>query len=91
MVFNIEVVMGKPAFLGSKKLVEKVLILLHKQTKWRFHLTVFVCVNKFSDEIMGSGPSSDSILRPYLMAGLIHSLIGHILYSSAQYNLIFEL
>ena len=42
MVFNFEVVKGEPAFLGDKKAVQKVLILLHKQTKWRFHLTVFV-------------------------------------------------
>ena len=34
--------MGEPAFLGGKKSVWKVLILYHKQTKWRFHLTVFV-------------------------------------------------
>ena len=35
---------GEPAFLGDEKSVQKVLILLHKQTKWRFHLTVFVHV-----------------------------------------------
>ena len=42
MVLNIEVGMGKPASLGGKKSVWKVLILLHEQTKRRFHLTEFV-------------------------------------------------
>ena len=42
VVLNIEVFMGEPAVLGGKKSVYKVLILLYKQTKWRFHLTVFV-------------------------------------------------
>ena len=38
--------MGNPTFLGGKKWVWKVLILLHKQTKRRFHLTLFVCAPK---------------------------------------------
>ena len=51
MVLNIEVGMGEPTFLGGKKSVWKVLILLHKQTKRRFHLTVFVHDISFNKDI----------------------------------------
>ena len=47
VVLNIEVVKGEPAFLGGKKSFWKVLILLHKQVKRRFHLTVFVFLSIF--------------------------------------------
>ena len=39
--------MGLAAFLHGKKTVLKVLIVLHKQVKWRFHLTVFVTIGTY--------------------------------------------
>ena len=56
MVLNIEVFMGEPAFLAGKKSVQKVLILLHKPTKWRFLLAEKIkpkwspCPMKSADE-----------------------------------------
>ena len=46
MVLNLEVGIGEPTFLGGKKISLKSTILLHKQTKRRFHLTVFVLGEK---------------------------------------------